>query len=158
MKRILTLWLVLGAMYITIEVLWRGYTHPSMLVVGGICGVLVGLINQTPMFYRSPIAVQAVIGACIVLVVEFIAGCILNIWLGLNVWDYSESFGNIMGQVCVTYAFLWVLLMPLAIWAEDTSRWLIYSWEKLLGREPGPQPIYPPYTVKSVYKDFFTGK
>lgn len=158
MKRVMTLWLALGAAYITIEVLWRGYTHPSMLVVGGLCGVLVGLINQIPHFYRAPVWIQSVIGACIVLIVEFISGCILNLWLGLGVWDYSQSFGNILGQVCVTYGVLWVFLMPFAIWAEDIGRWLIYAWDKLLGKQTGKQPKYAPYTVRSIYKDFFTGK
>lgn len=158
MKKIFVLWAVLGAVYITLELFWRGHTHPSMFVVGGICGVLVGLVNQTPPFYHAPVAVQSVIGAGIVLIVEFLSGCVLNLWLGLNVWDYSGQFGNIMGQVCLTYAVLWFLLMPFAIWAEDTARWLIYSWDRLLGRNTGPPPHCPPYTLHRVYTDFFTGK
>ncbi|MDR1736243.1 MAG: putative ABC transporter permease [Oscillospiraceae bacterium] len=158
MKRILILWIVLGAAYVTIEVLWRGHTHPSMFVVGGLCGVLVGLINQIPRFYRAPVVVQSLIGAAIVLIVEFLSGCVLNLWLGLGVWDYSGQFGNILGQVCAGYAVLWVFLMPFAIWAEDTGRWLIHAWDKLLRRSTGPPPQYPPYTIRRVYADFFTGK
>ena len=158
MKRILTLWLALGALYITIEVLWRGYTHPSMLIVGGLCGVLVGLGNQVPAIYRAPIVVQSIIGAVVVLIVELVSGLILNVWLGLNVWDYSGQFGNVLDQICLQYAALWVLLMPFAIWAEDTGRWLIHSWDKLLGKEAGPPPAYPPYTLYRIYADFFTGK
>lgn len=158
MKKILTLWVVLGAAYVTIEVLWRGYSHPSMFVVGGLCGVLVGVINQYPRFYRAPVFVQSLISAVVVLIVEFLSGCVLNLWLGLNVWDYSGQFGNIMGQVCFRYAAFWVLLMPFAIWAEDTGRWLIYSWDMLLGRETGSSPEYPPYTLRRIYADFFAGK
>ena len=86
MKRILTIWAALGAAYVVFETLFRGYSHPSMFVVGGLCGVLVGAINQNPRFYRAPVIVQSVIGAVIVLAVEFISGCVLNLWLGLGVW------------------------------------------------------------------------
>jgi Predicted membrane protein len=157
-KRIMILWVALGVIYVAIEILWRGHSHISMLVVGGLCGVLVGAVNQIPVFYRLPIIAQSIIGASIVLLVEFFSGCILNLWLGLNVWDYSDQIGNIAGQVCLLYAFLWVFLMPFAIWAEDTAHWLIYSWEKLLGRMPRQSPMYEPYTLLKIYKDFFTGK
>ena len=100
MKRILTIWAALGAAYVVFETLFRGYSHPSMFVVGGLCGVLVGAINQAPRFYRAPVIVQSVIGAVIVLAVEFISGCVLNLWLGLGVWDYSNQPGNVLGQIC----------------------------------------------------------
>ena len=81
MKRILTIWAALGAIYVALEVVFRGHSHPAMLIVGGLCGVLVGAINQAPRFYNAPVIVQAVIGAVIVLAVEFAAGCVLNLWL-----------------------------------------------------------------------------
>lgn len=156
MKRIIIIWGVLGAAYVTIETLWRGYSHPSMLIVGGLCGVLVGAVNQIPRFYKMKIICQSLIGAGIVLVVEFISGCILNLWLGLNIWDYSGQFGNILGQICPTYGFLWVFIMPLAIWMEDTARWLIWAWARLTGKPTTEPPKIPPYTLGSIYKDFFT--
>jgi len=156
-KRITLIWLTCGAIYISMEMAWRGFSHPSMFIVGGLCGVLVGEVNQLPIFYRRPVIVQSVIGAVIVLTLEFISGCIVNIWLRLNVWDYSGVFGNVYGQICLPAGLLWLALMPFAIWVEDTARWLIYSWDKLLHRAATP-PDIPPYTLKSVYKDFFTGK
>jgi hypothetical protein len=156
--RILLLWLIMGMLYLTIEVLFRGKSHISMLAVGGICGLWVGSINQIPQFYKTRIIFQSVIGALIVLLVEFIAGCILNLWLGLNVWSYDGKPGNILGQVCVQFGFLWLLLMPFAIWLEDTVRWLIYTWDKFMGHESKKPPNIPPYTNKSIYIDFFTGK
>jgi hypothetical protein len=129
-----------------------------MLVVGGLCGVLVGLLNQHPRFYTARIIWQSALGAVIVLAVELGAGIVLNIWLGLAVWDYSGLPGNVLGQICVQYGFLWLLLMPFAIWLEDTARWLIYSWDKLTGQNRYAPPIQSPYTIVSVYKDFFTGR
>ena len=51
--------------------------------------MLVGALNQAPRFYNAPVALQAAAGAAVVLAVEFASGCILNLWLGLDVWDYS---------------------------------------------------------------------
>lgn len=158
MKRVLTIWAALGAVYVALETLCRGYSHPSMLVVGGLCGVLVGAINQIPRFYRAPVIVQSVIGAVIVLVVEFVSGCVLNLWLGLGVWDYSNQPGNVLGQICPAFGLLWFFIMPLAIWAEDTARWLIWAYEcAVYGKYEKPPDIHP-YTLKGVYGDFFHGR
>ena len=29
-----------------------------------------------------------------------------------------------LGQICPAFGLLWFFIMPLAIWAEDTARWL----------------------------------
>jgi uncharacterized membrane protein len=158
MKRVLTIWAALGAVYVAFETVCRGYSHPSMLIVGGLCGVLVGAINQIPRFYRMPIVCQSLIGAGIVLVVEFVSGCILNLWLGLGVWDYSNQPGNVLGQICPAFGLLWFFLMPLAIWAEDTARWLIWDYDYAVHGKPDNQPETMPYSLKSVYWEFFHGR
>lgn len=158
MKRILTLWAALGVMYVALEVIFRGYSHPSMFIVGGLCGVLVGAINQRRRFYNAPVFLQSIIGALIVLCVEFISGCILNLWLGLGVWDYSGMAGNLLGQVCPAFGLLWFLIMPLAIWAEDTGRWMIWFYESAVYGKTMEAPVQEMYSLKEVYTDFITGK
>lgn len=158
MKRILTLWAALGTVYVALEVIFRGCSHPSMFVVGGLCGLLVGTINQCPRFYHAPVALQSVIGALIVLCVEFVSGCILNLWLGLGVWDYSGMAWNLLGQVCPTFGLLWLLIMPLAIWAEDTGNWLIWYYEMNVHNRQTIPPDFAMYSLKSVYVDFVTGR
>ena len=86
MKRIITLWALLGAAYVALETLWRGYSHPSMFIVGGLCGVLVGALNQAPRFTAPRLPYRRAAGAAVVLAVEFASGCVLNLWLGLGVW------------------------------------------------------------------------
>ena len=161
MKRVITLWALLGAAYVALETLWRGYSHPSMFIVGGLCGVLVGALNQAPRFYSAPVALQAAAGAAVVLAVEFVSGCVLNLWMGLGVWDYSELPGNVLGQICPAFGLLWFLLMPFAIWAEDTARWCIWFYEMSL-MPPGEADVKTPlpalYSLKSIYSDFIKGK
>jgi len=159
MKRIITLWALLGAAYVALEVLFRGYSHPSMFIVGGLCGVLVGALNQAPGFYKAPVVLQAAAGAAVVLAVEFLSGCVLNLWLCLDVWDYSGLPGNVLGQICPAFGLLWFCIMPFAIWAEDTARWCIWFYEKTaLGRDDAKPPWFKPYSLKSIYFEFVTGK
>lgn len=122
--RPLTLFGVGGAVYIMMEIFWRGYSHWTMFIVGGLCFVLIGLINEF-YTYEMPLARQMLIGACIVTVVEFISGCIINLWLGWNVWDYSDMPFNVLGQVCLPYMVLWFLLSGAAIILDDYLR---YWW------------------------------
>lgn len=158
-KRLFLIWLILGSTYTTIEVLWRGYTHPAMLVVGGLCGVLVGAINQIPKFYKLKIIWQSVIGAVLVMLVELAAGLILNTWLCLGIWDYSNLPLNLMGQICPWFGLLWLLIMPLAIWLEDTLRWVTYWYHTATCKHCTEQPpAIKIYTLSSVYTEFFTGK
>ena len=45
-----------GVTYMLIEIAWRGYTHWSMGVLGGVCFVAVGLLNEIQQ--RPPIILQ----------------------------------------------------------------------------------------------------
>ena len=123
--------------------------------------MLVGALNQAPRFYNAPVALQAAAGAAVVLAVEFLSGCVLNLWLGLGVWDYSGIPGNVLGQICPAFGLLWFLLMPFAIWAEDTARWCIWFYEMSLmppGEDNLDAPIPALYSLKSIYSDFIKGK
>ena len=119
--------LIGGLLYQLVEILWRGYTHPSMFVVGGLCFVLLGLLNETGPCRDAPLPVHMVLAAGIVTAVELLAGLVLNVWLGLGVWDYSGLPGNFMGQVCIWFALLWLLLSLPAMKLED---WLHTVFEK----------------------------
>ncbi len=142
--KLFVLWFAMGTVYYVIEVLWRlprgELPHWSMIIVGGCCGVLVGTLNQHPNIFNLPIFAQCVMGTGITLAVEFVAGCILNLWLGLGIWDYSNLWGNLYGQVCIQFAGAWFILMPLCIWLEDTLR-LGFGWD---GKR---------YSLYSIYED-----
>ena len=56
---------------------------------------------------------------------ELAAGLVLNIWLGLDIWDYSALPCNLMGQICVRFTALWCLLAGPVIVAFDwLDHWL----------------------------------
>ncbi len=123
------LFVIGGSVYVGIECIWRGYSHISMFVLGGLAFILLGKINDW-FTWEMPIWLQCLIGTIIILVLEFIFGCILNLWLNLNIWDYSHLPLNILGQVCLPFAFAWYALSALAIFADDYLRYWIFKEEK----------------------------
>lgn len=117
LKKETIIFVIFGFLYICIELLYRGRTHISMFFVGGLCGVLIGLINDNtpdmPLFY------QCILGTTIVTLIEFISGCYLNIYLGLGVWDYSHVPFNLLGQVCLPFSIIWMFLSIPVIYLDD---------------------------------------
>lgn len=117
LKKETIIFVIFGFLYICLELLYRGHTHISMFFVGGLCGVLIGLINDNtpdiPLFY------QCILGTIIVTLIEFISGCYLNIYLGLGVWDYSHVPFNFLGQVCLPFSIIWMFLSIPVIYLDD---------------------------------------
>ena len=150
-------WFILGSTYFIIETLWRGSTSLWMLLIGGICGLAVGAVNQVKGIYSKPIWLQSLLAAVIILAVEFTSGYILNIKLGLYLWDYTTQPLNIMGQICPVYGVLWFLLAPFAIWLEDTLQWVIWQYRRALHKPYTPSQI-PLYSLGSIYSDLLTFK
>lgn len=115
-----------GRLYTWIELLCRGRTHWTMFILGGICFVVLGLLNEYKIPWHWCLLRQAIAGACIVTIFEFITGCVVNLWLGWNVWDYSSLPFNLMGQICLYYFLLWIPLSAVAIILDDWLRYWFY--------------------------------
>ena len=90
------------------EYLFRGYTHWSMALTGGAC--LLAFYYYAKSSRRSSLIVKALAGAGIFTVFEFSVGLVVNIWYHWHVWDYSGQPGNIMGQICPLFSFIWFVL------------------------------------------------
>lgn len=120
------LFMIGGKIYTVIEILWRGFTHWSMFVLGGGCFVIMGLLNEYKFSWKQSLLIQSLISAVIITVLEFITGCIVNLWLGWNVWDYSELPFNLMGQICLQYFLLWIPLSAIGIILDDWIRYILY--------------------------------
>ncbi len=123
------LFLTGGFLYGGIEILSRGYSHISMLIAGGICFILIGLLNEIYTWNMSILS-QMVISAIIITTVELVSGMIVNLWLKLNVWDYSAMPYNFLGQICLLYTNFWFFLSLPAILLDDQLRYLLMKEEK----------------------------
>lgn len=132
MKRIgkyIVLMIAFGTLYCLIELIYRQHTHWAMFVVGGLCGVACGLINEI-IPWETPLWIQGVLGAGIITLVEFFSGCVFNIWLGWNIWDYSALPFNALGQVCLPFVLIWFVIAHIAIILDDYLRYWFFNEEK----------------------------
>lgn len=108
-----TVYLTGAAGYGALELLWRGWTHWTMLVVGGLClCVMYVLANDT----KFPRWQMWVLSAVFITTAEFVSGSIVNIALGWRIWDYTAMPGNLLGQICPLYCLLWLGLSVPGIW------------------------------------------
>ena len=108
---------ILGAIgYAAIETIWRGHTHWSMMIAGGLCFMLFSIVADK--MKDKPILVKAGVCAVGVTAIEFVFGVVFNLWLKMDVWDYSNMPLNLLGQICPLFSLIWVgiavAFLPLA--------------------------------------------
>ncbi|MCI2046488.1 MAG: hypothetical protein LKJ90_02075 [Faecalibacterium sp.] len=95
-----------AAGYGGIELLWRGHTHWTMLLAGGVCLTGLRLLSRSPL----PFLTQCVLGSSLITGVELSIGLVCNCALHWNIWNYAGQWCNLMGQVCPLYSMLWFFL------------------------------------------------
>lgn len=116
----LILFLFGGVGYSLLEILWRGFTHWTMFVLGGICFTLLSRLSVS-CCGRVPMWACCFCSAALITALEFLTGCVVNLGLGWNVWSYSDQPLNLLGQICLGFSALWFLLsVPLL----ELSFWL----------------------------------
>lgn len=118
-----------GLIYVLIELIWRGYTHWTMFLLGGLCFLYAGIQNEY-IDWEYPLWKQIIRVDIFIVIAEFLTGCVVNLWLGWNVWDYSNVPFNLFGQICVPYAFLWIPLATVGIIMDDYLRYWFFREEK----------------------------
>lgn len=108
-----------GGFYFLIETIWKGKpTNWTMAVLGGLCFVIVGLLNEGKHQFKQ--WQQVVIGTVVITVLEGLTGVVLNNILHMGVWDYSHlPFTFFFGQCNLFFCCAWALLSLIAIHLED---------------------------------------
>lgn len=108
------LFIVIGTLYCSIELLFRNRTHWSMFILSGFCGIC--FIDTPNNIYSFDLdyTIQVLISTILCTLSEVICGLIVNIWLGLNVWDYSKLWGTFFfGQCNIFFVIVWLVLIAL---------------------------------------------
>ena len=119
------LFMIGGALYFLIEILWRQYSYFSMFVLGGLCFITIGLVTEYLSKFKDSLLIKQFAASLIITLLELIFGLVLNIGLGLEVWDYSNTNFNFMGQICLEYSILWFFLsLPTVIVYDYLKYWL----------------------------------
>ena len=114
-----------GGAYVALELLWRGRSHSSMFLAGGVCFLLLGGLSRARP--RLPVWSRMTVGAMIITMVELASGLLVN--RQYTVWDYRDQWGNFCGQICPVFTALWIPVAALAMrayeWLEPTlENWL----------------------------------
>ena len=117
---------MLGAgIYSLLEVSWRGFTHWTMTLTGGVCCCFLWMIaNFGDNFRFLHLPLRCLLATLAITAAEFSVGCLVNLSLHWNVWDYSAVPGNLLGQICPRYAALWLLLsIPGILLCRGLKKW-----------------------------------
>ncbi len=122
-----------GYAYCLVEIIYRGYTHISMLIAGGLSFLVIDILNET-FEYRISIISKMLISAIAITLIELVAGLIVNKWLNLNVWDYSHQPYNFMGQICLLFTNIWFLLSFVGILFSNLLNHLLFGDKRTLGK------------------------
>ena len=115
-------WMLGGLLYGALETCWRGYTHWTMVLLAAALCIPLDLANER-MSWALPLCLQALLGGLAITAGELAAGLVLNVWLELGIWDYSDLPLNLWGQICLQYSALWCVLAGPAIVVFD---WMDY--------------------------------
>ncbi len=124
-----TLFVIGALIYGMIEISVRGFSHITMGFLGGSTLVVIHILNdqrREGMNYFIQIAIVALF----ITSIEFLAGEILNVWLKMNIWDYSDVPLNFDGQICLPFVILWGGLAVIGIALDDFLRWKMFREDK----------------------------
>ncbi len=102
-----------GLGYGFIEILFRGYTHWSMIITGGSAFLCLYIINKN--FEKISIYKQALFGALIITILELTVGLIVNTTFNLDVWDYTNTPINFLGIISLPFCFCWYIISLIAL-------------------------------------------
>lgn len=112
-KRDTAIFLIGGVGYGIIEILWRGHTHPTMILAGGISFLMFSKIAKR--YKGKPLIFKATICALGVTALELVFGLVFNVIFKMHVWDYSSKPLNLFGQICPEFTLAWVALALLFV-------------------------------------------
>lgn len=129
------LWFWAGGVYFFIEVLWKTLRGRPDAISWTM--FLLAIILAIPlercgaeMKWETPLWVQGLVCGTAITAAELAAGLVLNVWLGLGVWDYSGLWGNFLGQVCPQFCpQFWLLWCFGSIPSIVILDWLRYAVE-----------------------------
>lgn len=129
------LWFWTGGVYFFGEVIWKTSQGRPETISWTMFALAIILAVPLERFgaelpWGMPLVGQACICAAAITALEFVTGLVLNVWLGLGVWDYSRLAGNILGQICPQFTLLWIVLSVVGIVILDWMRYAVEGGEK----------------------------
>ena len=131
----LLLWTWGGTVYFFGEVIYKTLSHHperiswTMLVLALILCIPLERCGAE-LIWEMPIWLQSICCTLLITLTELVSGLIINVWLGLNVWDYSNLSYNFMRQICLQFSAIWLVLSIIGIFIFDWVRYIVQGGEK----------------------------
>ena len=123
------IWALGGSLYYNFEILFRGFSHISMFILGGICMVFFTLQGKMS-DWKESLWKQVLRCSIFVTASEFITGLIVNKWLHLKVWDYTDQPFQLFGQICLPFSIIFSGLSTLGIFLSAYFLYWFFEEEK----------------------------
>ncbi len=112
MIRKLILFVSCSIIYCGIEIAYRGRTHWSMALLSGLLGIFCIDTPNNIFGYDLDYFLQVLISTVLCTIGEGVTGLIVNVKMGLNIWDYSSlPFTFFCGQCNLFFVFAWALII-----------------------------------------------
>ena len=123
-RELSNIFIIGGILYGLIEIIFRGYTHWSMVITGGLCFLIFYILNIT--LPTNSLLLRCIVSVVVITTLEFYTGYIVNILLKWNVWDYSSLAYNLKGQICLTFSAIWFLFgIPMTFLSDALRRFFV---------------------------------
>lgn len=122
-----------GYLYFLLELIYNGTSHWFSFILGGICFRIIGKIRSIGLntLYKC------IISGIIITAIEFLTGIVFNLMLNWKMWDYSLLPFNILGQICLPFSLIWVILSFPAIKIDEflSKKICLYISPKILSKK-----------------------
>ncbi len=126
-EKYIFIFLIGGFGYGLLEILFRGFTHWSMIITGGSALLILYLLNSA--LQHSSLLLKAIIGSFIITIIEFSVGIIVNKVYSFGVWDYTGIPGNILGVITPLFSLCWFAISFIIIFIINSAE-KIFSLRK----------------------------
>ena len=113
-KILLISFLIGGGVYVWMEVMLDRTSHWFMGVAGGTVFIIGRLLLMTDLHW----ILFALLISLVIMIVELLSGLLIN--RNHDVWDYRKYKYHFMGQICLRFYFIWLIVMPPVIIAIDS--------------------------------------
>ena len=118
-----------GSLYYLIEIGFRGYSHWTMFMLGGLALTFCSFQGEV-MHWSEPLWLQIFRAVLFLTSLEFTTGIICNKWLKIGIWDYRDQSFQLWGQICLPFIVLFSGLLMLAILFGGMVLWKIFGEER----------------------------
>ena len=110
-----------GFAYGLIELTARGRTHITMGLLGGAAMCFIHRLNEENR-NAADAFFKLMLSAAVITLAELLTGLLLNVKMGLRIWNFSRMPYNLYGQICPAFSLMWYFLSGVGMLFDSMLR------------------------------------